>query len=173
MLPVYILIVWALGFAHFYTNLKQEKNPAHLSGDAIVVLTGGAGRIEMGLGLLRNGQAPKLLISGVNPSVEIPELTALTGAEAELFSCCIDLDRTASNTLGNARETAAWARGHGFQTILLVTADYHMPRSHLLFKSALPEATIIPIAVKTDVSAAYLIKEYNKYLFTVMRHATV
>ena len=169
-LPFYLLITWGMGFILFFTSLPIPPTQK-LNADAIVVLTGGSGRLETGLTLLKEQAAPKLLISGVNPDVEIAELTALTGAEAKLFECCIDLDRTASNTQGNARETAAWAKGNGYKSILLVTADYHIQRARVLFRTVMPDIEILAVPVKTNVSAAYLIKEYNKYLFTLIRQA--
>ena len=53
--------------------------------DAVVVLTGGPLRVQAGLAVLEAGQARKLLVSGVHPSVEITERQgrdfAITGAE--------------------------------------------------------------------------------------------
>ena len=58
----------------------------------MVVLTGGAGRIDEALRLMDGKQAKRLLISGVHPDVATKTLLTLTGHSKELFDCCIDLD---------------------------------------------------------------------------------
>ena len=77
-----------------------------------------------------------------------PQLQTLIGAAKPVFDCCIDLGFTAENTLGNARETAEWARAKGYHRLILVTADYHMPRARLELKAAMPEADIAPYPVR-------------------------
>jgi uncharacterized SAM-binding protein YcdF (DUF218 family) len=130
--------------------------------------------------LLEDGKARRLLISGVGAHVTRGELQTIVGAAKPLFDCCVDLGFQAANTLGNARETAAWARSHGFRTLILVTADYHMPRAGLELRAALPGATIEPYPVvtselragdwwKTGVGAQRMILEYCKYLAVLAR----
>ncbi len=149
--------------------------------DGIVALTGGSGeRIIAGVRLLEDGQAKRLLISGVGPHVTRSQLQTLVGAAKPVFDCCVDLGFQAANTLGNARETAVWARSHGFRTLILVTADFHMPRARLELRAALPEATIEPYPVvtselkagdwwKTGTGAQRMILEYCKYLAVLAR----
>ena len=50
----------------------------------------------------------------------------------------------ATSTMGNAIETADWIKKSGFNSIILVTANYHMPRSLMLFRHIMPEIRIIP-----------------------------
>ena len=149
--------------------------------DGIVALTGGSGeRISAGLGLLEAGKAKRMLISGVSRHVTRGELQTITGASKPVYDCCVDLGFEANNTLGNALETADWARSKGYTTLILVTADYHMPRARLELKAAMPEAQIIPYPVatsevnaagwwKTGQGAERMILEYSKYLAVLGR----
>jgi uncharacterized SAM-binding protein YcdF (DUF218 family) len=122
--------------------------------DAIVALTGGSNkRLETAMTLLEQGHGRRLLISGVNPKVKDDELAALLGADAAMFACCVDVGRTAEDTLGNASETAAWTRRNGFDTVLVVTDDYHMPRSLVELRLAMPEMELIAYPVRTRVTA--------------------
>jgi uncharacterized SAM-binding protein YcdF (DUF218 family) len=169
-LPIYLAAAWALGFGFYILTLPGSPADTPKS-DAIIVLTGGAGRLEAGVRLLEARLAERMLISGVNPVVEPHELSALTGADDALFTCCVDLDRAAPDTAGNASESAQWVRKHGFSSVVLVTADYHMPRSLILFRSAMPDARIMAWSVTADWPLALLAKEYNKYLVTLVHHA--
>src|SRR3546814_2931561 len=58
-----LLLAWVLGFAWFALLLPLPAAPQKT--DAIVVLTGGPGRIDRGLEMLEKGDAKRLLISGV------------------------------------------------------------------------------------------------------------
>ncbi|MEX0299342.1 MAG: YdcF family protein [Kordiimonas sp.] len=167
----YLVIAWALGFALFFFRLPNAVPPSSLKADAIVVLTGGKGRLEAGITLLENGSGEKLLISGVHPDVLKQELISLTGASSSLFNCCVDLDYAAGNTLGNAQETALWASKHNYKKLILVTADYHIQRSVILFRQALPETEVLPYPVSSDIGPLMLAREYSKYLVTLIQEA--
>ena len=95
----------------------------------------------------------------------------MTGAEQTLFNCCVDLGKAALNTEGNAEETADWANVYGFASIVLVTADYHMPRSLILFRKAMPGVHIVAHPVSGEWPVLFLVKEYSKYVITLVRHA--
>lgn len=171
-LPIYLVIAWLLGFGFFLLNLPPTPTLESMNrSDAIVVLTGGAGRLDAGLKLLEAKIAERMLISGVHPDVEPHELSALTGTEEALFACCIDLDRTSPNTAGNAAETATWADDQKYQSLILVTADYHIPRSLILFRRAMPRVSVTPFPVKGEWPLAMLAQEYSKYLVTVVGEA--
>ncbi len=132
-----------LGFAAFVSNLPSVSvQPERVAAaDGIVVPTGGPERIATGLALLEASGA-RLLITGVNPDVSLDAVLAEAGRSRP--DCCLDLDRGAANTVGNAEATRIWAERHGFRRIHLVTSWYHLPRSHLLFERALPDISIIP-----------------------------
>jgi uncharacterized SAM-binding protein YcdF (DUF218 family) len=157
------LLAWLLGFAWFAIFLPQPLDGRPT--DAIVVLTGGAGRIDRGLGLLQEGAAERMLISGVDRSVRPSELAAQYDTPERLFSCCITLGREAIDTRSNAIETAHWLERRHFKTVRLITTDWHMRRAALELRQALPRhLTIIYDAVPSRPSLTVLLREYNKYL---------
>ncbi|MBV9552344.1 MAG: YdcF family protein [Alphaproteobacteria bacterium] len=150
--------------------------------DAIVVLTGGRLRVEAGLDLLGAGRAKKLFISGVNPHVDRVALLRVAG-HVDGDASRIVLGHDADNTFGNARETAVWMRQQDYRSLRLVTSWYHMQRSLLEFRRAMPEVEILPEPVfpptESDGGAGWAdtamlaIGEYNKYLATLVRPQVV
>ena len=157
------LLTWMLGFAWFAIFLPQPLDGR--ATDAMVVLTGGAGRIDRGLALLQEGAAKRMLISGVDRSVRPSELAAQYDAPERLFSCCITLGREAIDTRSNAIETSRWLERRHFKTVRLITTDWHMRRAALELRQAVPgRLTIIYDAVPSRPSLTMLLREYNKYL---------
>lgn len=139
------------GFVRFAEGVATMRPPETVGEtDGIVVLTGGAHRIEQAVQLLREGKGERLLISGVNPDTGRRSLTRLTGGDAELFECCVDLDYAAQNTIGNAQMTARWAEEHGIKRIILVTSDYHLPRSMIEMGIVCADLEIVPYPVHPD-----------------------
>jgi len=171
------------GFALFATHVSRmatPKNPAQA--DAIIVLTGGQARIDAAVDLLKSGKGERLLISGVHPSTTRTTLQAATGADKALFSCCVDIDRDALDTIGNAEESAKWVRNHDYNRVILVTNNYHMPRSLLEVGRLIGPAELEPYpVVNADLgnggwmvqpeALRVLFTEYNKYLLALARGA--
>ena len=160
----FAVLIWALGFAWFALLLPQ---PAALSKtDAVVVLTGGANRIDRGLAVLEAGKADRMLISGVAREVKPGELAAEYKRPQKLFDCCVDLGFQAVDTRSNALETARWVTLHKAKSIRLVTHDWHMRRARLELDKAMPAGTrIINDAVATQPTFTTLFLEYNKFWF--------
>ena len=131
-------LVWAAGLYLFASHIPVSENPSQEKTDAIVVLTGGASRVSEGLSLLEKGVAQKLFISGVYRGVDVQALLRLAQRAPGDLECCIALGYAADSTRGNAEETAAWIAREKFTSVRLVTASYHMPRSLLEFRHALP-----------------------------------
>ena len=158
-----LLIGWALGFVLFAVTL-----PGPLSGattDAIVVPTGGPGRIDRGLKLLEARQAKRMLVTGVGPGVRPRDLQREYGASARLFRCCIDLGGEAVDTRSNAAETAAWLRGHRYRSARLVTADWHLPRAAMELEALMGrDAVVLRDGVPGEPRLGTLVNEYNKLL---------
>jgi len=157
------LLGWMLGVIWFAGLLPQplDSRPT----DAIVVLTGGAGRIDRGIALLEADTAKRMLISGVDRSVRPGELAAEYDTPEALFACCITLGREAIDTRSNAIETARWLERRDYKTVRLITTDWHMRRAALELRQALPErVAIVYDAVPSRPSLTILVREYNKYL---------
>ena len=149
--------------------------------DGIVVLTGAASRIPDAIELLAAERGKRLLITGVHRATSAREIARLTPLYSKYFSCCIDLDRSALNTFGNAIETKRWAREHNFNSLIVVTSNWHMPRAMAELEHQLPDVTLIPYPVisrederpipggRTSTTARLLFAEYLKYLFALIR----
>lgn len=159
-------LLWALGFAAFAIWLPRPIDGG--TTDAIVVLTGGPGRIERGLSLLQQKRARRMLVSGVYRDVRPHELALAQRAPIALFDCCVDLGREAVDTRSNAQETAEWLKVHDYRSVRLVTTDWHMRRArHELERALDGNVRIIGDAVKSDPGFAMLFKEYHKYLLSL------
>lgn len=162
---------WGVGFARFNAVVRRAAAPVPAA-DGIVVLTGGAERIETALRLLADGRAPVLLVSGVGRGAELTELSRRVGSEAGPLSGRVTLGRSATSTLGNAAETAAWVHAHDIKRLIVVTASYHMPRALLEIGHALPGVALFPAAVqppamrgRTDYGTVRLLaSEFDKLL---------
>ena len=158
----FVILTWLLGFAWFAFILPQPAGPQKT--DAVVVLTGGAQRIDHGLAVMDRGDARRMLISGVDRDVKPGELAAQYSAYRKQFSCCVDLGFRAVDTRSNALETARWAEKHDVKSLRLVTHDWHMRRARMELNQALPASVrVVNDAVPTRPSLAVLFTEYNKY----------
>ena len=145
-------VVWSAGFLRFVDQVQRPGPVQAAQADAVVVLTGGTGRLEAGFALLSQQRAERLFVSGVNARVTKDDMRARAGSTVSdtLFACCVELGHEAKDTLGNANETAAWVRKNGVRSVLLVTSNYHMPRSRFELSLLLPDVVIHPFPVFTD-----------------------
>ncbi len=168
------------GFIAFAQHVDGLRAPSAVPvADGIVVWTGaGGGRLEAGAKLLSAKKGERLLISGVNTDNETAQIVELIQLPEDLADCCLDLDYAAENTIGNARETAVWARALGYEHIILVTSAYHMPRANVEIAGAAGRMRITPFPVarsdsqvwyKSQDRAELLLREYGKYLVALAR----
>jgi uncharacterized SAM-binding protein YcdF (DUF218 family) len=174
-------IVLVAGFFAFAESVATATQPSDPRADAIVVLTGDAERIESALALLDQGRAARLLISGVNPSVTSADIAKLvTGDLRNALDCCVDLGRQATDTIGNAAEARDWVEAHGFTSLIVVTSDYHMPRSMAELDRVMPAVALTPFPVSNPhfrfddwwqdrATFRLLVREYGKYLVAKAR----
>jgi uncharacterized SAM-binding protein YcdF (DUF218 family) len=180
-LPLIPALAWLGGFFWYAGSVPNQLDDATTPTDAIVVLTGGSERLETGLALLREGKGRKLFVSGVSHGVDMALLLRQSRQRFDDLECCIVLGHAADNTLGNAAESAAWMHAEGYHSLRLVTGNYHMRRSLLEFRLAMPDLVIIPHPVFPEnvkqsqwwlwPGTAHLIaSEYTKYLATWVRH---
>lgn len=134
-------------FLRFADSVVSLQPPSAPKADAIVVLTGGYQRIGQAVNLLETGAGQRLLISGVHPGTSASRLSKLTKSSGALFACCVDIGYQALDTIGNAAETALWISDHGYRSVLVVTNNYHMPRSLLELRRADPRTDFIAYPV--------------------------
>ncbi len=173
------LLALGAGYVGFAARLAVVEAAAPRT-DAIVVVTGGAQRVADAVSLLNAERGRRLLISGVNEKTSREELAKINPSARAALACCVDLDYRARNTIGNAIEARRWVRQHGFRSLLLVTSNYHMPRTLLEFSHAMPEVRFVPHPVvpeQFDVAGWWndwrtirlLVPEYLKYLAASLR----
>ncbi len=178
------VFAWLCGLVLFVMTIQAISEPTINSGlaetDAIVVLTGGSERLITGLELLESHKAKKLFISGVHQKLTLEELIGNQKISGDLRACCILLGHAAESTFGNADETKTWMNDENYHSLRLVTANYHMPRSLMVFHAMMPEIQIIPHPITPDSvklrhwwlrpgTASLLVTEYNKYLLATAR----
>ncbi|WP_421930269.1 YdcF family protein [Nitratireductor rhodophyticola] len=173
--------IFIAGFGLFADHIGHLSAPRDVDdADGIIVLTGGQSRIDAAVNLLKAGKGKRLLISGVNPVARADDLRIATGSEAALFDCCVDIDHAALDTIGNAEESAKWVQANAYDSIILVTNNYHMPRSLLEMQRLLPNSKVYPYpVVNTPLdNGAWLAKpdalrvlatEYAKYVGALVR----
>jgi uncharacterized SAM-binding protein YcdF (DUF218 family) len=161
-------------FAETVATTRPDGPPPRA--DGVVALTGGSdARLTVAVGMLESGRARRLLISGVNPAATGEEVRRVSGGSKALHACCIDLGRTATDTIGNAREVADWVERRRIRSLILVTDGYHMPRSLLEVTPLVPDVRVTPwpVADARDAQTEWwrdermtrrLALEYGKYL---------
>jgi uncharacterized SAM-binding protein YcdF (DUF218 family) len=177
-LAVLSVLIFCAGFVWFVARLPATEVASTAKADGIVVLTGGASRIEDAIDLLASDRGQRLLISGVNPMTSEREIARLRPEHEKIIACCVDLDRTAVNTITNATETRRWVTDRGFKSLIVVTSSYHMPRAMAELSHQLPEILLVEFPVISEQLKAgwshgptlrLLFTEYVKYVAAVVR----
>ena len=176
----FMVLIWAFGFMWFAIALPGPLSgpPDAARSEAVVVYTGGSGRIDRGLEVLRRGWAKRLLVSGVDREVRPREFAVEYGVSRKLMACCVVLGFQSYDTRSNGREAADWLAANRFSSVRLVTTDWHMRRAALELEQALARGTgqgaekggarntvvILRDAVASRPSLSILFLEYHKLL---------
>lgn len=183
-----LMLVWLGGLGWFIKEIPEKNTQPLPAAEAIVVLTGGKGRLETALILLAEGKGSMLFISGAGKEVAIRDVIERSSPATQIalrkrFSgkLPIVIGSDAENTIGNAGETKKWLAATGYKSLLLVTSNYHMPRSLVEFRAAMPGISFIAAPVfpedfstddiHDDDNRALLMSEYHKFIASLLRHA--
>jgi uncharacterized SAM-binding protein YcdF (DUF218 family) len=172
---LFALVLLIIGFIVFANGIERAHQVPQRPADGIAVLTGGAARIDEAMKLLAAGKAKRVLITGVNRTTTTEELKDLASQGDQYFTCCVDIDKEARNTIDNATETSEWVALNRYGSIIVVTSNYHMPRALAELARAMPGVTLIPYAVVDNNvhldpwwsypgTTRLLLSEYLKYL---------
>jgi uncharacterized SAM-binding protein YcdF (DUF218 family) len=172
---LFLMVLFFIGFAAFASGVADEPREAVPSAEGITVLTGGPDRIDQAMKLLAQGKAKRVLITGVYRSTTKEELKQLASQGDQYFACCVDIDKEARNTIDNATETSQWVAQHHFNSVIVVTSNYHMPRALAELGRAMPDVVLIsyPVIDKNvhldrwwtyPGTSKLLMSEYLKYL---------
>jgi uncharacterized SAM-binding protein YcdF (DUF218 family) len=180
---IVLLLLWLAGLFIFAADVAAQNPGLGVvvrKVDGIVVLTGGTERVPAGLDLLAAGIAPRLMISGVDPRADTAAMIPEAHPAKNKRSCCITFGTYAEDTIGNARETAAWADRYAIKSLIVVTSNYHIRRAMIEFRQALPDVILIPYVVAADHvrtenwwnypgTASLMLGEYSKYLLALVK----
>lgn len=159
----FVALVYAIGFLWFAAALPQPVGTGRT--DAVVVPTGGAGRIARGLEVLADGDAKAMLVTGVDPEVRPEEFQAQHRVPSQTMRCCVTLGFAAVDTRSNAAETAGWMKHYSHRSLRLVTTDWHMRRAANELAATLPaDVAVLRDAVPSRPRLGILFLEYNKLL---------
>lgn len=177
-------LIWLCGMIWFAATMPKTVADRAQKTDAIIVLTGGSGRLKTGITLLKQDLAPWLFLSGVNPRVRRQDIVRLAGLADNKLTKKIVLGYRAAHTRGNATEIADWVRQNNVRSVRLVTANYHIRRAMLELKHVLPGVKLVPNPVfppgvspdnwwRRGAAMAVVVREYNKYLAALLRLSLV
>jgi uncharacterized SAM-binding protein YcdF (DUF218 family) len=170
-------LLWGGGFVWFFLDALHPAETPPVA-DGIVALTGGQGRIEASLKLLAEGRGRQLLISGVAPHAtpggvasRLQPADTGDGIPAALWRH-VTLGRHATSTIGNADETAAWARTNAIHSLIVVTAGYHIRRATMEIRRTSPDIALYPYPIQPPAlraplhlaSIRLMATEYDKWI---------
>jgi uncharacterized SAM-binding protein YcdF (DUF218 family) len=184
-----LALIWFAGLFAFAARVQQSTPPSPPApAQGIVALTGANSgeRLSAAMGLLEDGYGRRMLVSGVDRKASREDIRNVSRAVRRLYDCCVDLGFTAADTVGNARETLAWAQAMRYRDLIIVTADYHMPRAMLELNAVLrsegitAQAYAVPTRAlksrrwwRNPAAARLMVVEYSKYLAILGREAVL
>lgn len=160
-----LVLFYALGFVLFAFTLGKAAPADAPATDAAIVLTGGPGRIEHAIEVVKDHKARRLLVAGVDPSVTKPDLARRIPGSRSWLACCVDLGSESVDTRSNAEEAGRWLAKHNYKSVRLITSDWHMRRARYEFEKVLGgKYRLVTDAVRSEPRFLTLFGEYNKYV---------
>jgi uncharacterized SAM-binding protein YcdF (DUF218 family) len=125
LLPLVVVTTWvAIAVALFVVH--HDDPPARA--DAVVVLAGTSQRLPVGLRLMREGEAPLLVVS--RPDKPNALYRRVCGGGTRFTVVCFRA--SPYSTRGEAREIGRLARTHHWQSVDVVTSYFHDFRARIV-----------------------------------------
>ena len=154
-LLILIITYFLIELFHFKEKIiANEKYPNKINTN-IVILTGGTNRIKDGFDIIKKFDEKskykiKILVSGTGKGFTKLSLQNKLGPDFDLklIKCCVELDAISQNTYSNAKQTLKWSTRNNIKEFILITSNYHMPRSILEFKNKMPDIRILTYPIK-------------------------
>ena len=188
---LFLIAYFFIGLNSFKERiLTLQKDPINLS-SKVVILTGGTNRIKEGFEVIykldkKSISNLKVLVSGTGKGFSKLSLQEKLNPnfDLRLIECCVELDDVSQDTYSNAVETSKWVSKNNIEEILLITSNYHIPRSILEFQNKMPNLKILyyPITPKQHQINKWLTSfetfslifiEYCKYIIANVRIKTL
>jgi uncharacterized SAM-binding protein YcdF (DUF218 family) len=113
--------------------------------DAILVFTGGEGRITAGYHAWKEGEGEELFILGAGPEAKLASILPEGEQVAQDDLPRIHIEGWSENTLENAISAKSEVVSRTYRRVILVTSDYHVPRAHLTLRKVLPPTVSISV----------------------------
>ena len=158
-------------FIIFLEKIEYEEVIYNNSSDGIAVLTGGKGRISLGLELFKSDGNLKLIISGVDKKVSDKSIIP----DNLRNKANITIDKDSESTYQNAKVINNWIAQNKLKNVTIISSYYHMPRSMLLIQAITPSINFYAYPVKKIHTKKisfkenifyyfFLVEEYIKYI---------
>lgn len=163
-------VYWYYGVCFRYaveSSSVNERQRLRAQNEAVVVLTGGEGRIAPAVQLLRQRKSDLLIISGTNPETTLRDLVNQQGIPFEGLQevwLKILMDPVPSSTTENAVATAKLLKIRGIKQVYLVTSDYHMWRAHHIFKVLAPNLEYSEYPTISSIGDAVIKKNVSQVI---------
>ncbi|MBP2669928.1 MAG: hypothetical protein H6Q80_2130 [Deltaproteobacteria bacterium] len=106
--------------------------------DALMVLSGGEGRIPEGYRAWSSGAAAEFYILGAGRDVPLTRLVPPASSLPPAVRSRVHAEGWSENTLENAFSARTAVEERNFSSVILVTSDYHVPRAWIAFRKVLP-----------------------------------
>ena len=156
-----IILFLIYGFVNFLNKIHYNQVSFNYKTDGIAVLTGGTGRINLGLELFNKNKNLKLIISGVDRKVSNKSI--IPDNLMNKFS--ITIDKASESTYQNAKIINKWTSKYKLKNVTIITSYYHMPRSMLLIQSFSPNINFYAYPVEKKISNKISLRENFLYYF--------
>jgi uncharacterized SAM-binding protein YcdF (DUF218 family) len=154
-LLILVITYFLIELFHFKEKIIAAENYPNPKNTNIVILTGGTNRIKDGFDIInkfdeKSKYTIKILVSGTGKGFTKLSLQNKLSPDFDLklIKCCVELDAISQNTYSNAKQTLKWSIRNNIKEFILITSNYHMPRSILEFKNKMPNMRILTYPIK-------------------------